>query len=162
MMKTKIEPGFALDIGCGTHKESGWIGIDIQDLPGVDIVHDLTVISWPIDDGVVARARAWHILEHIPRVSFWNYYGFQFIAFMNEIWRVLEPGAILDVESPYGAGPGFWADPTHVNPITEELFYYFRPDCPQYQIYKPKPWSAIWTAKNEDSINVKLQKIDIE
>jgi hypothetical protein len=37
-----------LDIACGRHKDLGWVGIDIQALPGVDLVHDLNVHPWPI------------------------------------------------------------------------------------------------------------------
>jgi len=58
-----------LDIACGNHKDLGFIGIDIQELPGVDIVHDLNVHPWPIESESVEFAKAWHILEHIPPVA---------------------------------------------------------------------------------------------
>ncbi|UCH07499.1 MAG: hypothetical protein JSV55_00415, partial [Deltaproteobacteria bacterium] len=39
---------YNLDIGCGPAKADGFIGLDIRDLPGVDLVHDLNEIPWPI------------------------------------------------------------------------------------------------------------------
>ena len=58
-----------LDIGCGHRKDEGWIGIDIQHLPGVDIVHDLNLHPWPVESESVEAAKAWHIVEHIPPVA---------------------------------------------------------------------------------------------
>ena len=41
-----------LDIGCGKNKKEGFTGIDQYDMPGVDIVSDLTK-KWPIDNDSV-------------------------------------------------------------------------------------------------------------
>lgn len=151
-----------LDIGCGNHKDPGWVGIDIQHLPGVDIVHDLNVHPWPIDSNSVDQAKAWHILEHIPKVSVTETGTRRpFIEFMNEIWRVLKPETIVDIESPYGSSPGFMHDPTHCNRIDEITFEHFDPTYPRYLTYQPKPWrimSLNWTP--DGNVNIILRKID--
>lgn len=128
--------GIHLDIGCGGNKMEGFVGMDIRDEPGVDIVHDMTVYPWPLPDECVNAAVGSHILEHIPP---WN---FTFVNFMNELWRVMKPYKEFAFVVPHGASGGFLQDPTHCNPCNEFTFDYF---CPEREtrywfIYKPKPW----------------------
>ena len=58
-----------LDIACGQNKNPGFIGMDWTAADGVDIVHDLTVYPWPIEDGSVEQAFCSHYIEHIPMVE---------------------------------------------------------------------------------------------
>lgn len=150
-----------LDIGCGNHKDPGWFGIDIQDLPGVDLVWDLNNHPWPLDSESIGQAKAWHIVEHIPKVAV-TAAGTRrpFIEFMNEIWRILIVGSILDIETPYGSSAGFIHDPTHVNQIDELTFEHFDPTYPRYLTYHPRPWrinNLIWTV--DGNVNILLRKI---
>ena len=39
-----------LDLGCGNNKRLGAIGIDFNDLDAVDIIHDLNVFPYPLED----------------------------------------------------------------------------------------------------------------
>ncbi len=149
-----------LDIGCGNHKDLGWVGIDIQRLPGVDIVHDLNMHPWPIEAESVDEAKAWHIIEHIPPVCVTEHGTLSsFLEFMDECWRVLKTGARLDIETPYGSSAGFLHDPTHCNPVDEITFEHFDPEYRRYLTYQPKPWKIIqlhWTS--DGNVNVVLEK----
>jgi len=149
-----------LDIACGHHKSSGWTGIDIQRLPGVDIVHDLNLHPWPIESESVAQAKAWHIVEHIPPVVVTTEGTRRpLLEFMDECWRVLIEGARLDIETPYGLSDGFVHDPTHCNMINEITFEHFDPDYSRYMTYQPKPWKIVdlrWT--RDGNVNVVLEK----
>lgn len=149
-----------LNIGCGHHKETGWIGIDIQDLPGVDIVHDLNLQPWPVESGSVDEAQAWHIVEHIPPVCVTEKGTRRpFLEFMDECWRVLKVGAQLDIETPYGFSDGFLHDPTHCNPCDELTFEHFDPDCRRYMTYQPKPWKIVKQSWARDGqLNAILEK----
>lgn len=150
-----------LDIACGHHKNGAdWTGMDIQKIPGVDIVHDVNIHPWPLKDGSVERANAWHIAEHIPRVVVTERgTRFPFIAFMDECWRVLKPGAELDVETPHGDSYVYLHDPTHCNPITEVTWEYFDPDYPRYEVFQPKPWKIkSLHATRDGNVNVVLVK----
>jgi SAM-dependent methyltransferase len=131
--------GIKLDIGCGGNKQPGYVGMDIRQEPGVDIVQDLQSFPWSLPDECVIQAVASHVVEHI------NPANFGFINFMNEVWRVLKPGAQFLIATPLGGSPGYWQDPTHVNGCNENTFRYFDPlDQPTggqlYNIYHPKPW----------------------
>lgn len=132
--------GIRLDIGCGANKQGPtWVGMDVRDLPGVDIVHDVEKYPWPLPDECVSVAVASHLVEHI------NPHKGGFIRFMDEVWRVLQVDGEFAIAVPHGASPGFLQDPTHCNPCNEATWAYFDPLEPNtqgllYKIYKPKPW----------------------
>lgn len=149
-----------LDIGCGRHKDQGWVGMDIQALDGVDIVHDLNVHPWPVESESVEAAKAWHIVEHIPPVAVTERGTRRpFLEFMDEAWRVMRVGGRLDVETPYGSSDGFLHDPTHCNPCDELTFEHFDPDFRRYLTYQPKPWRIVSLRWDRGSnLNVVLEK----
>ena len=137
----KEKSGIRLDIGCGTNKNPGFVGIDILDLPDVDIVWDIEKTPWPLPDECVIMATASHVLEHIEP------HGGIFIDVMNEIWRVMKIGGQFAFVVPHGESPGFIQDPTHCNPMNETTMHYFDPDPENksmgqalYGFYRPKPW----------------------
>jgi SAM-dependent methyltransferase len=147
--------GIRLDIGCGENKQPGFVGMDIRDLPAVDIVHDWNDIPWPLPDKSVLVAIASHVVEHI------NPFDFGFIKFMDEVWRVLRPGGEFAMALPHGLSQGYLQDPTHCNPCNENTFFYFTPGHPLYNIYKPKPWSLKFREWSPNAnIEVILVKIE--
>ena len=44
-----------IDVGCGSSKIEGFIGMDHLDLPGVDIIHDLNSLPWPFESNSVRK-----------------------------------------------------------------------------------------------------------
>jgi len=124
-----------VDLGCGETKQHGWIGMDKRALPEVDVVHDLEIFPWPLEDDSCTMLKASHLVEHIkPWLQ---------IDFMNECWRVLEEGGILIISTPYGHSYRFVQDPTHCSPWNESTPEYFDPRFPFYYVYKPKPWEIL-------------------
>lgn len=135
-MKKKLDleskKGILLDIACGNNKQVGFIGLDKTKWDNVDIVHDLEVFPWPLEDNSCLIVIGSHIVEHIkPWLT---------IDFFNECWRILKPNGQLIISTPYGGSVGYWQDPTHCNGFTERTFWYFDPAYELYNIYKPKPW----------------------
>lgn len=106
-----------LDLGCGDAKQEGFLGVDICQTPGADVVHDLTVAPWPFEDNSIDEARACHFFEHLePK---------QRILFMNELWRILKPGAGCIFITPRGFDRQV-QDFTHKwPPIVENSYFYF-------------------------------------
>ena len=112
--------GVRLDIGCGRAKQDGFVGMDVREVEGVDIVHDLETFPWPIDPDTCLVVLASHILEHIKPWKFMDPAGRPCV--MGEIWRVLKPDGQLLISCPYGVSAGFVQDPTHCfGPGTEVL-----------------------------------------
>jgi len=54
-----------LDVGCGTAKVKGAIGLDIAPLPGVDVVHDLNKFPWPFENGTFDEIYMLDVIEHL-------------------------------------------------------------------------------------------------
>jgi len=141
----KSKSGIKLDIGCGKNKHApDWVGIDIQEFPGVDIVHDFNAHPWPLPDECVTTAIASHVLEHIPKIIITDSgTRFPLIEFMDEVWRVMKPDGHFAIAVPHGASPGYMQDPTHASQLNENTWAYFDPlayEGQLYGFYSPKPW----------------------
>lgn len=144
----KAKGGIHLDIGCGANKQPGFVGMDMQELPGVDIVHDLLDFPWPLPDGSVLTAITSHLLEHIPKTQvIYKNKKLRTIhplmMVMDEIWRVMKVGGTLAIAVPHGESKGFIQDPTHASPLNEITWAYFCPDAFEglyYSFYQPHPW----------------------
>ena len=97
--------GIFLDVGCSDHKSAGSLGMDKRAVDGVDIVHDMEMLPWPLPDACVKRMLASHIVEHLnPALS---------VDILNEMHRVMQPKGQLLIATPYAGSPRFWQDPTH-------------------------------------------------
>lgn len=147
----KNSEGILLDIACGANKQppvagQEWVGMDIQKLAGVNVVHDINIHPWPFPDECVRRSLASHIIEHIPPVVVeQGRTRFLLIEFMDEVWRITKPEGQLAIAYPHGSSQGFLQDPTHCHAMNESIWLYFDPlneHCGKflYSFYKPKPW----------------------
>jgi SAM-dependent methyltransferase len=111
-----VDGGHALlEVGCGPAKSPGAVGLDKLDLPGVDIVHDIERVPWPVPDGSFDVVRCEHVLEHVDDIC----------AVMDELHRVTRPGGRVEIVVPYFARYSAFKDPTHRRFCTYETFNYF-------------------------------------
>ena len=110
-----------VDLGCGSHKATGYIGVDLAPSPSVDVVADLTR-RFPFDTSTVDHLRAYDIIEHLP----------DRIHTMNEIWRISKPDALIDIRVPSTDGRGAFQDPTHVSFWNINSFLYYTRQYPAY------------------------------
>lgn len=153
----KYGDGIRLDIGCGANKQDGFVGLDIREMPNVDIVQDVEQFPWALPNECVRTALASHLVEHI------NPHKGVFMQFMDEVWRIMKPYGKFIIVTPYAGSFGYFQDPTHVNPCNEATWMYFAPEAENgalYDIYKPKPWRiehcSYATSGNMETILVKL------
>lgn len=105
-----------LDIGSGNWKFEGYETLDNDPIVGADIVADLTD-SIPVEDNTYDEIRCHHILEHID-----TKYK---VKVMAELYRILKPGGILDIEVPNWDSEQAIQDPTHVSFWGSASFRYF-------------------------------------
>lgn len=107
-----------LDLGCGQNKREGFLGVDIADCPGVDVVHDLRQTPWPWADESVSEVFSSHFFEHLT--------GPERMAFMEELYRILVPGGKARIVTPYYSSMRAVQDPTHAwPPVCEASYLYF-------------------------------------
>lgn len=78
-----------LHVGCGDQRLDGWVNVDRQELPSVDLVVDVTA-GLPFDDAAALFAE--HFLEHLPLD--------EALAFLVEAHRVLADGGRLRLSTP--------------------------------------------------------------
>ena len=105
-------------MGAGSDIRKGYINHDIVKLQGVDVVHDLNVYPWPWDDASTDEIVAKDVLEHLDN----------FMAAMEESYRILEPGGTFKITVPYWNSVSCHGDPTHRRGFHELTFRFFDPD----------------------------------
>ena len=104
-----------LDIGCGQSKTPGAVGIDILPAPGVDIVHDLNRLPWPLEANRFDTIVCSHVLEHL----------LDLVGVLNEIHRVSRNGARVRIITPHFSSLNSWEDPTHTRHFARRSFSFF-------------------------------------
>lgn len=129
--------GVRLDIGSGAASRPGWLSIDNRAHPAVQLVHDLEQMPWPLESGTVVQAFAGHVVSRINPAR-WG-----FIAFMDELHRLLVPAGELMIVTYYGTNHRYASDPAACNPCTEATFQYFDPaqKSSLWHVYQPQPWA---------------------
>jgi SAM-dependent methyltransferase len=109
-----------LDLGCGTLKKEGYIGVDKFKFPEVDIVVDLGSETWPWEDNSVDDVNCYNFIEHLT-----NFNGkWERVHFFNELFRVLKKEAKANLAFPHWCSTRYYGDPTHCEPFSEMGFFY--------------------------------------
>ena len=107
-----------IDLGCGSAKKAGTLGLDLEPGPGVDYVLDLTREPLPFPDRTVAYIHSSHFFEHLKDP----------IPVFQEVNRVAVEGAQLEFWTPYA-----WSNSAfvlgHEMFLTEDIYLHFQWYC---------------------------------
>ena len=122
-----------IDLGCGLNKAEGYLGVDIKEAKGVDIVRDIEKHGLPFCDNSAIEIRAVSTLEHFTDLIF----------VMNECWRVLKPEGVLWGTVPRAGSDAANRDPTHKRYFVVNSFKYFKKDYTPKFLYGIKPWHPV-------------------
>lgn len=101
-----------LNLGACDRPFPGYLSVDI--VPPADVVADLSK-PWPWADSTIEAVKAFDIFEHLPDKR----------HTMNELWRILRPGARAEIEVPTIRGVGAVCDPTHCSYWSGGDFEYY-------------------------------------
>jgi len=117
-----------LDVGCGNRKVPGAIGIDIANIPGVDIVQDLNELPWgDFNNETFDIIFMNDILEHLNDP----------IEVLKESHRLLKPNGKLYIRIVYWNHKYSYSDPTHKHAFSEITFKFFIGEMrPYYMDYQ--------------------------
>ena len=100
-----------INLGSGGKKLPGYVNVDSQPMENPDVLCDVSKDRWPFEDSTVTEAIASHLLEHLgPEPE-------RLFHFMQELYRVCAPGAVIQITVPHPRHDIFLQDPTHVRPI---------------------------------------------
>ena len=107
----------SLNIGCGSDIRPDFVNLDIADLPGVDVVWDITQTPYPFEDNRFSSIIMINVLEHLPDT----------IKILEELHRICKPNASIVIRVPYWNSMEQATDPTHVRFFNEHSLDYFDP-----------------------------------
>jgi SAM-dependent methyltransferase len=96
-------PGTVLDIGCGSSKLPGAVGLDVSADTEADIVHDLDSFPYPIADESFDQILMQDVIEHVREP----------IRVLEELHRIARPGARVQLRTPHFSSALAYGDPTH-------------------------------------------------
>lgn len=116
-----------LDLGCGTTKKEGRLGIDKLNFSCIDIVTDLENGLPFLPDNSVDEIHSRSLFEHINN----------FEHFMREIVRVLKNDGRCYLFVPHFSNPYYYSDYTHSKFFGLYTFYYFADN--KYQLKRRVP-----------------------
>lgn len=92
-----------LDVGCGSSKIPGAIGIDQFPLKDVDVIHNLNSIPWPFEGEKFDRIVFSHSISHLSDLP----------LVIEECHRLLKPDGLIEIVAPHYSSDNFNTDPTH-------------------------------------------------
>jgi SAM-dependent methyltransferase len=95
--------GTVLDVGCGSSKYPGAVGLDISADTDADVVHDLDERPFPFDDGSFDQILMQDVIEHVAEP----------VKLMEELHRISRPGARIQLRTPHFSSVLAYGDPTH-------------------------------------------------
>ncbi len=141
-----------IDLGCGSCKKEGTVGVDILAQPGVDYVLNLQTEPLPFSDQSVDYVYSSHCLEHISDPT----------RVFAEISRVCADGAKLELWTPYA-----WENSAFI--IDHKLFFnedHYLHMCVWFVDFWEKILKARWLLKEftyivEPDVLVELHKNQI-
>lgn len=101
-----------LNLGAADRIIPGFISVDIAE--PTDFICDLRQ-AWPWVESTIHEVKAFDIFEHLPNK----------VHTMNELWRVLVPNGLAEIEVPTIRGVGSVCDPTHCSYWSAGDFEYY-------------------------------------
>jgi SAM-dependent methyltransferase len=107
--------GARLDVGCGPRKLPGFVGIDVLEIAGVDIVHDLNLRPWPFADSAFQHVVCRHSLSHFDDL----------VVTMEELHRITAPGGVIEIVAPHFSSDNHFTDVTHRHSFGYRSMDYF-------------------------------------
>ncbi len=96
----------AINLGCGRDYRKGWINVDFNKEVKTDVYADFTK-KLPFKNNYADLILLDNVLEHVARDKF--------LYFVDELYRVSKPGAVIRIYVPHYSGMYAFKHPTHYN-----------------------------------------------
>ena len=110
-----MEKSKKLNIGCGRDIRKGWINLDSNRLPGVDVVHNIEHLPLPFSKEEFEEVLCQDVLEHI----------LDYVPTLQEIHRILKKNGLLKIRVPHFTSRNNFLDPTHKRMFSIRTFDFF-------------------------------------
>lgn len=90
------------------------MNLDISDVVGADVVHDIEKLPLPFPDDTFSEILCNDILEHV-----------EYTPLMKELYRIMAPGGALHIRVPHFTSKNNFVDPTHKKLFSIFLFDFY-------------------------------------
>lgn len=107
-----------LKVGCGRAAGAGGIKLDISPEVSPDVLWDLDRYPYPFPDNSFERIECRDVIEHLAEIP----------RPLEQFWRILEPGGVLEITTPHFSCANSYVDPTHRWHLSYYSFDYFAAD----------------------------------
>lgn len=112
-------------LGAGSDRKEGFLHLDIVPLDGIDFVCDATK-GLPFENNSVDEIYSQDFLEHIEPKDV--------IPLLNEMYRVLKTGGIMEHITPYAGSKNDFGSPSHVSHWNEWTWEHFEKGQRRYEV----------------------------
>jgi SAM-dependent methyltransferase len=127
-----------LNLGAGNRVFERGVNHDVvKHRPEIDVVWDLNDLPWPWEDETFDKVVSWAVFEHLD---------ITLLAAMDETWRILKPGGLLDIKLPYWNHERAYQDLTHRYAVAMGIFDQLDPATErgqQYMFYTERKWEIL-------------------
>ena len=90
-----------LNLGCGTDLKEGYVNVDIADLPGINVKHDLNKFPYPFEANSVDEIYMDHVIGHLESPT----------NFLRECHRILKEGKKIIIKEPhFTSATAYWGE----------------------------------------------------
>jgi SAM-dependent methyltransferase len=141
-----------LNLGCGNYKLDECVNVDKLDIYNPDVLHDLEVLPWPFESNSADNIVLSHVLEHLGQEPT------TFIKIIKELYRIAKHECLLIVDVPCPRSKYYLSDPTHVRPITPDLFELFDKNQNNFHAQRQSSVSLLGI---ENDVNLQVVRIDL-
>jgi len=117
-----------LNLGAGMLSERGWVNADMVKFSGIDLVFNFNKFPWPIGDNLCEEIKIKDCIHCADNTN----------KFMEEVWRICKPNAIVTIEAVNFLSPINCQDPYMKSRIGWNTFDVFIPKNLGYYSSKAK------------------------
>jgi hypothetical protein len=168
-----------LELGCGRSPTPGYVHHDrTRHSDFVDVAFDLREYPWPIAGRRYEPALDVfkHLaglpldepLDELLALDVFEHLGAEVAPWLDECWRVLRPGGLLDMRLPAADNLVSYRDPTHYRVFHEQTFCYWDPAHELHQQFgmlyelgdRPRLWTVAKAYRENGDWRFNLVKLD--
>lgn len=142
-------------LGAGKDHRDGFVNVDSYPFPGIDIVADVTKGIPELEDSCADYVYTQDFMEHLPPEGA--------VPVINEIWRLLCDGGIMEHYIPNAGSRNDFGSPSHLSHWNLQVFDHFNLESHRYKLdhdyegfiggFLPVTYELVNWQVEEDGIN---------